>query len=141
MYLGRDSMEIGEHHIWLAGKGEYGKWEEDERYLMVRNEMGTMEFPHLTVKGVYKRYAQLHQYVVKKELPPEDYFHQWSNEQILAYAKAGPSYGKFNATDTKKVLKKLKEDRRRSARRTARHSRRATGSATTAPGRRAARTA
>lgn len=111
LYLGRDSMEIGEHHIWLVGKGEYGmKWRDDERYLMVRNQLGTMEMPHLNVRGVYKRYMQLYHYCQNDEMPPEDYNLQWSNEQILAYAKAGPEYGKLNATEIKKFNKMVKDD-------------------------------
>lgn len=110
-YLGRDSMELGEHAIWLAGKGEYGcPVDDDERYVMVRNLTGTYALDYVTVKGVYKRYYALAKYVRAGEEPPPDYEDQWDNRRIKAYVDAGPGFGKVNKTECKAVEKALDKE-------------------------------
>lgn len=110
-YIGRDSMVLGEHHVWLAGAGEYGMAaKEDKRYIMVSNETGTYELKHLSVRGVYERYYELNRYKRSDEEPPPDYEDQWDNRRIKAYAEAGVEFGKLNKTEITKVKKALEKD-------------------------------
>jgi len=113
-YLGRDGMELGEHHIWLAGAGKYGCALKDEhRYIVVQNDTGVYELPWLTVRGIYKRTIELAKFVQKNECPPPSYEDQWDNRRIAAYAEIGPTFGRLNKTETtavKKAIKKANED-------------------------------
>jgi hypothetical protein len=113
-YLGRDSMNVGEHHVWFAGEGEYGcDLKNERRYLMVQNDTGIFPLEHLRVKSVYERTIELAKWVRAKQMPPPSYEDQWDNRRIAAYAAAGPAFGKLNKTETtavNKAIKKAKED-------------------------------
>jgi hypothetical protein len=109
-YMGRDGMELGEHHVWLAGGGEYGCSLKDEnRYIVVQNETGVYELKHLAVRSIYQRTIELAKYVKAKECPPPSYEDQWDNRRIAAYAEAGPSFGKLNKTECGAVARALKK--------------------------------
>jgi len=107
-YLGRDGMELGEHHIWLAGSGKYGcNFDEEDRYIVVQNDTGVYELSQLSVRSIYKRTVELYNYIQKNEEPPPSYEDQWDNRRIAAYAEAGPEFGRLSKTKCGVVLKAM----------------------------------
>jgi hypothetical protein len=109
LYLGRDSMMLGEHHVRLVGDGHYGSaLNEDARHIQVENDLGVQEYRHLSVRGVYRRFLKLRDYLQANQEPPPDYVDQYSNKQLVAYARAGADYGALTATECKTVLSTVK---------------------------------
>jgi hypothetical protein len=86
--ISRESMTWKEHIVMLGGDGHYGMpFAEDERYAIVRNEIGTFQLQYLSIRGVYNRWAQLRQYLRKKEIPPRDFEKDYSNEKLALLAE------------------------------------------------------
>jgi hypothetical protein len=81
--IGRDSFEWKEHVVQLAGRGQYGMdLKDDERFVVVRNEMGTFQLKYITVSGIYTRFMELAGYLRAKQVPPRDFMVQYDNEVI-----------------------------------------------------------
>jgi hypothetical protein len=105
--VSRDSMNWREHVVSLGGKGKYGDdIKDDERYAIVRNDMGTFQLKHITMAGIYSRYMQVAEHLRQKNVPGRDFQLQYGNERIKRMADKEL----MSKTDIKKVAASIKRD-------------------------------
>lgn len=97
-YMGRDSFEQNEHIIRLVTDPET-----KTRYPIISNEMGTMDWKHLRLEDIIKRWHELADHLKKKTVPPRDFEMQFSNDKIVKMFHRG----ELTKTNTNKIAKKL----------------------------------
>jgi hypothetical protein len=102
--ISRESMKFKEHVVFLGGKGQHGMpLDKDERYAIVRNDLGTYQLKFISVRGVYGRWAKLADHLKKGELPPRDFEMQYDNDKLAILASK-------EVLDREKMVRSRKKD-------------------------------
>lgn len=95
-YMNRDSFEQREHIVRLGNH-------DGEVYPIIMNEMGTLDWTHLTLNNIISRWHQLELALKENKLPDRDYEVQYSNQKIIQMYKRN----QLNKTESSKVQRAL----------------------------------